>query len=423
MSSYQISRRSFLASASGAAVAGVSVSCCDAMNALMQSRVRQITRGPKHHWFGYYDKLQFDPTSRFVLGMQVDFEHRSPMADDQIQIGMVDLEKGNSWIRLGTSNSWCWQQGCMLQWLPGSLHEVIWNDREDGRFVSRIMNVLTMETRTLPHPIYCVSPDGKFAVSPDFRRINDVRPGYGYAGLTDPYGDDPAPQDSGIVRIDLKSGKTELILSLADIARTGSIPREKLGIKHYFNHLLFSPDGQRFIALHRWRYPDGSRLTRAITANSDGSDVRIVCPNGYTSHFIWRDSKSILAQSRYWDGNDGWGNFLFEDVDGGGDVREVGRGVLDPSGHISYLPGGKWILNDTYPKTRERIQTPHLYEVASGNRIDLAELHLPAAYTGEWRVDTHPRYSPDGKLVCVDAPVVGQGRQLHLIDISDIVAS
>ena len=225
------------------------------------------------------------------------------------------------------------------------------------------------------------------------------------------------------MRIDLKSGKTELILSLADIARTGSIPQEKLGIKHYFNHLLFSPDGQRFIALHRWRYPDGSRLTRAITANSDGSDVRIVCPNGYTSHFIWRDSKSILAQSRYWDGNDGWGNFLFEDVDGGGDVREVGRGVLDPSGHISYLPGGKWILNDTYPKTRERIQTPHLYEVASGNRIDLAELHLPAAYIGEWRVDTHPRYSPDGKLVCVDAPVVGQGRQLHLIDISDIVAS
>ena len=31
--------------------------------------VRTITRGPKHHWFGYYDKLQFDPTSRYVLGM------------------------------------------------------------------------------------------------------------------------------------------------------------------------------------------------------------------------------------------------------------------------------------------------------------------------------------------------------------------
>jgi len=422
MSTFKASRRSFIATASVAAVGGVAMSSCDAMN-LMKSRVRQITYGPKHHWFGYYDKLQFDPTSRFVLGMQVDFEHRSPKADDQIEIGMVDLEKGNRWVKLGKSNAWCWQQGCMLQWLPGSLREVIWNDREDGTFVSRIMNVVTGEMRSLPHPVYSVSPDGKYAVAPDFRRINDVRPGYGYAGLADPHANDPAPQDSGIVRIDLRSGKTELVLSLADIARTGAIPNQKLGIKHYFNHLLYSPDGKRFIALHRWRYPDGSRLTRAITANSDGSDVRIVCPNGYTSHFIWRDAKSILAQSRHWDGNDGWGNFLFEDVDGGGDVREVGRGVLDPSGHVSYLPGGKWILNDTYPKTRERIQTPHLYEVASGNRIDLAELHLPAAYTGEWRVDTHPRFSPDGKLVCVDAPVVGQGRQLHLIDISEIVAS
>ncbi|MDB4561731.1 hypothetical protein N9102_00925 [bacterium] len=376
-----------------------------------------------HHWFGYYDKLQFDPSSRFVLGMQVGFEHRSPKPDDQIGIGMVDLKNGERWVKLGKSNAWCWQQGCMLQWLPGSSREIIWNDREDGRFIARIMNVITGESRTLAHPVYSVSPDGKYAVAPDFRRINDVRPGYGYAGLEDPYADEAAPQDSGIVRVDLHSGKTDLILSLADIARTGNIPNQKLGIKHYFNHLLFSPDGSRFIALHRWRYPDGSRLTRAITANSDGSDVRIVCPNGYTSHFIWRDTESILAQSRHWDGNDGWGNFLFQDVDGGGDVSEVGRGVLDPSGHISYLPGGQWILNDTYPKTRERIQTPHLYEIASGKRIDLAGFHLPAAYTGEWRVDTHPRFSPDGKTVCVDVPVAGEGRQLHLIDVSDIVDS
>ena len=28
--------------------------------------VRQITRGPKFHWRGYYDKLLFDPTNRRV---------------------------------------------------------------------------------------------------------------------------------------------------------------------------------------------------------------------------------------------------------------------------------------------------------------------------------------------------------------------
>ena len=55
-------------------------------------RVRPITRGPRHHWFGYYDKLEFDPSGRFVLGMAVDFEGRSPTPVDAIGIGMVDLE-------------------------------------------------------------------------------------------------------------------------------------------------------------------------------------------------------------------------------------------------------------------------------------------------------------------------------------------
>ena len=120
-----------------------------------------------------------------------------------------------------------------------------------------------------------------------------------------------------------------------------------------------------------------------ITAAQDGSDVRVVCGNGYTSHFIWRDSTHILAQSREFDDNDGWGNFLFEDVDGGGEVREVGRGVLDKSGHLSNLPGNRWILNDTYPRGSKRVQTRHLFHAPTGRRIDLGDFHLPPLYKGE----------------------------------------
>ena len=381
---------------------------------------RVVTQGPKHHWFGYYDKLQFDPTGRYLLGMEVDFEHRSPTGDDVIKVGMVDLADSDRWIELGESNAWCWQQGCMLQWLPGSGAQVLWNDRDGDRFVCHILDVKTKARRTIPHAIYSVSPDGKSAVAPDFRRINDVRPGYGYAGLRDPDADDLAPTDSGIFRIDLESGTSRLILSLADIARLGVIPNEQLGIKHYFNHLLFSPDGSRFIALHRWRYPNGSRLTRLITATPDGRDLRIVIPNGYASHFIWRDPQSILSQSRNWLGNSNWSNFLFEDKEGGS-VEQVGLDVLDGSGHLSYLPGNEWILNDTYPKGSERLQTPHVYHVPTNRRIDLGHFHLPKIYAGEWRVDTHPRFSPDGRYVCIDAPHGNEGRQLHLIDTSGFV--
>ena len=384
--------------------------------------MRRITRGPKHHWFGYYDKLQFDPTSRFVLGMEVGFEHRSPRATDEIKIGLVDLADADRWIELGTSRAWCWQQGCMLQWLPGSKTKVLWNDRNDDRFVCHILDVKTRKRRTIPHAIYSVSPNGKQAVTTDFRRIQDVRPGYGYAGLKDPFSDELAPQSSGIQLVDLETGKAKQIISLAHIARLGPIPNEKAGIKHYFNHLLFSPDGKRFIALHRWRYPNGRRLTRLITANTDGSDIRIVIPNGYASHFIWRDAKSILSQSKDYLGIKRWDNFLFEDKDGGGKIESVGSGILDGSGHISYLPGNQWILNDTYPQGKGRLQTPHLFHIASKRRHHLGAFHLPQVYSGEWRVDTHPRFSPDGKWVCIDAPYKAQGRQLHLIDIRQLVA-
>jgi Tol biopolymer transport system component len=83
------------------------------------------------------------------------------------------------------------------------------------------------------------------------------------------------------------------------------------------------------------------------------------------------------------------------------------------------LPGSKFILNDTYPD-QERNQNPYLYEVATGNRTPLGAYHSPNRYTGEWRCDTHPRFSPDGKKVCIDSAHDG-GRQMYLIDISSIV--
>lgn len=379
--------------------------------------LRVITKGPKHHWFSYYDKLQFDPTNRYVLCMEVDFEHRTPTINDTIRIGMVDLEDNDRWIDLDQSNAWGWQQGCMLQWLPGSESEVIFNDREDGAYVSRILDVKSGKKRTVPHPIYSVSPDGKTAVTPDFRRIQDVRPGYGYVGAPDPYSDNLAPDESGIFQIDLGTGKSKLILSLAQISETGEIPNPEPGIKHYFNHLLFSPDSSRFIALHRWRYPKGNRLTRMITANADGSDVRIVDDNGLTSHFIWKDPSHILAWSEQ--PSHGRAFYLFED--GTDKVEAVGPDIMTQDGHCTYLPGhnNEWILNDTYPDD-ERLQHPYLYHVPSAGKIDLAAIHSPEQYTGEWRCDTHPRHSRDGKLVCFDSPHQDQGRQLHLVDISQI---
>lgn len=380
--------------------------------------VRAITRGPKFHWFGYYDKLEFDPSGRYVLGMEVDFEHRSPRPDDVIKVGMVDLQDDDRWIELGETRAWCWQQGCMLQWRPGSTSEVFWNDRQDGQFVCHVLDVHTRKKRTLDHPIYAVSPDGRWGVSPDFRRVNEMRPGYGYAGLPDPNRDVLAPKDSGIFRVDLDSGEQTLAVSLADIVKLPFPGGDISAGKHYFNHLLVSPDGTRFEFLHRWGFPNWRGATRMLTAAADGSDIRVIDHSGRTSHFIWRDPGHILAWS--WHKSHGSAFYLFEDKEDG-KVEIVGKGVMSANGHCTYLPGNKWILNDTYPRGPERLQNPYLYEVATGRRVPLGHFHLPPEYRGEWRCDTHPRFSPDGRSVVIDSPHEGKGRQLCLIDISKIV--
>lgn len=397
--------------------------------------IRTITKGPEFHWFGYYDKLQFDPSNRYVLGMQVNFEMRSPTKDDIIRLGYIDLQKNDQWTTIGESRSWGWQQGCMLQWVPGTANDVIWNDRRGSDFVSIIKNIKTGQEKILPKAVYSLSPDGKYAIGTDFSRIQNYRKGYGYPGGTDPNKHQNAPAKSGIYRMDLKTGDVKVILSYFDISQ---IPHKGESISkkwHYFNHLLVSPDSKRFIFLNRWREipisdevltnPDeynkirNHYTTRMFTSGMDGNDVFLLDPSGNTSHFIWKDSEHITAWTKP-DGRE-YGFWKFEDQTT--KIQQVGKGIMTQNGHNTYLPGtnNQWILNDTYPQRDTRRQIPYLYHEPSAKIIELGSFYQPPEYMGEWRCDLHPRASNDGKLICIDSTHEGNGRQMYLIDIGELI--
>ena len=55
--------------------------------------IRAITRGPCHHFFGYYDKTPWDATGRYILALEVPFMDRPPGPDDRAIIGLVDREQ------------------------------------------------------------------------------------------------------------------------------------------------------------------------------------------------------------------------------------------------------------------------------------------------------------------------------------------
>jgi hypothetical protein len=390
--------------------------------------IRAITKGPKFHWFGYYDKLQFDPTNRYVLGMEVGFEHRSPEPDDEIRIGMIDLQDNDRWIDLGSSVSWGWQQGCMLQWVPGSKDKIIWNDRLGEHFVSHILNVKTGKKQTLPKTIYALSPDGNWAIGTEFSRIQNLRPGYGYAGVDDLYENVKAPKEIGLYKLDLKTGKDTLLFSLAELA---SIPYNGASVLdnfHWVNHLLVNTDGSRFTFLHRWRpqrmerqkMASGGFITRMFTASDNGKELFCIDPSGFTSHFIWSNPAHINAYTKPMGQAQGF--YILEDKTG--KYERIGVEKMPVNGHQTYLPQGngqEWILCDNYANTKSRLQTPYLYHLPTDSRIDLGSFNSPSEYVGEWRCDLHPRFSTNGKMVCIDSPHGGNGRQMYLLNIENVI--
>ena len=373
-----------------------------------------------YYWFGYYDKLLSGPNDRYVLAMRTNFEHRTPTADDVIQVGMIDLKRGNRWTKLGETNAWGWQQGCMLQFVPGSSEEVIWNDSEGDHFVSHIVNIKTMKVRTLSMPVYTLSPDGETALGLDFARLQIRRPGYGYVGVIDKTLNVQAPDNTGIYSINLKSGESKMLITPAQIV---DIPMEDVNFQlyyHWFNHLLISPDGSRFIFLHRWQTkPNSSFDTRMFTANMDGTGLYVLDSSGKTSHFIWRDSEHVTMFTQPVGMKERF--YLFKDKSN--EFGVIGEELMARNGHCTYVPGtnNEWILNDTYPETSERLQTLYLYHVPTNRKIILGKFHSPPVYNHpEWRCDLHPWSSRDGKKVFFQSTHEGKGRRVYMIDISGI---
>ena len=110
---------------------------------------------------------------------------------------------------------------------------------------------------------------------------------------------------------------------------------------------------------------------------------------------------------------------LYQD-DGSGEPKETLWTA--PNGHQTYIPGtsNQWLVADTYPQGRSRDQIFYLYHVPTRRFVLLGR--FPSTYRGEWRCDSHPRLSRDGKLVMIDSPHGGNGRQQYLIDISQLLA-
>lgn len=374
-----------------------------------------VTEG-KHHYFGYYDKSPWNSTGRYLLALEVPFIDHQPDPDDAATVGMIDLQDGNRWIPLDETFAWSWQQGTMLQWLPEEPdRKIIYNQREGDHYISVVRDIVSGETRTLPRPIYAVN--GSQALSLNFARIHRTRPGYGYVGVEDAWKDDPHPNEDGIYWMDLNTGENRLIITYDQMRNFH--PTETMGSgQHWFNHIHISPDGLSFIWLHRWQYSlheKRSWVDRLLTANMDGSNICVVADDYFVSHLDYYSPEKVVAWAR--DNDIGNRYFLYTRCTD--TVEIVGDGLFDTDGHCSYSPDRCWMLTDTYPD-EDNLRTLILYHIESNTRINIGRFYAPPELTGPIRCDLHPRWSRDGKQVCIDSAHQGE-RQVYVIDVSLVI--
>jgi hypothetical protein len=356
--------------------------------------------------------------------MRTDVADRPPRAEDVVALGRIHLEDGDRFEPLAETGAWCWQLGCMLQWMPGAADRLVfYNVRLGDSYGAVIHDLATGEKRELPRAAFCLAPDGKTALCVNFARLNVTRPGYGYAGIPDPFAEEPAPENDGVWRMDLESGRCELIVPLSRLA--AAEPAEDMaGMAQWVNHVQVNPGGTRFAMLHRYRRPSGTgHVTRLFTADMDGSDLYCLNPNRMTSHYDWRDDTGILAWARTPDSPEDepvQQYLLFADRSDRYDI--VGEGVLLTDGHCSWSPDRRWIMTDTYPGGEAGdCRALLLYDPAANRRVEIGRFLSPPDYRGEIRCDLHPRWSRGGRQVCFDS-THEQGRKMYVAEVSAVVA-
>ena len=360
-------------------------------------------------FFGYYDKSPWSFDERFYLMHIWDEKEK-----DKVKIGVYDF-KNNELIILDESPAFNFQQGAMLRWLNTNSYNIVYNTVIDGYLVAKIKDIISGKEEIVPMPIQTVNTLGTEALTLNYKRLHKLRPEYGYKVSVLNFSAEMPYDEDGIWRVDLNTGKGELIISLSDLI---SIEHRKEMDKsqHKINHIMYSPSGKRFVFMHRWIGPYG-KFSRLYTTNADGTDLYLLADDRMVSHYSWYDDEHILAYARKESVGDKY--FLFKDKTT--EFRIIGDGILDiyGDGHPSYSPDKRWIITDTYPD-KARMRYLILFDTYTDKALILGKFFAPWEFNGYYRCDLHPRWSPSGTKISIDSAHEGT-RNSYIIDISEII--
>lgn len=396
------------------------------------------------YWFGYYNYYPLNVTQEKLLchRWHSDDEERNFLQDETIDVGWFSLSDGE-WHKIATTRACNWQQGAMSQWIEYDGEErIIFNDAEDGKYVSRIYNTDGTLYKTLPMAIYGISPDASFSITMNFERAYFCR-AYHYEYIRDERYNKQVTDVDGIYKMDLHTGETKKIIDIETIINT-DYREEFAGAKHWVEHIMLDPTGTRFAFYHRFDTGSGFK-TRCFIADVEGNILTALMDweTNSWSHLGWINSESfaLFSVKRRALGNayaavtlnsGAFGQFLrkiyrkffakhvsdqahhklaasscYNVYGTDGSKRgcfDKGKLVID--GHPSFTADGRYMLTDTYAD-EENYRNLLIFDTENEKLYTVARFESPINSTA-YRSDLHPRFGRTKEYAVVDTAHTGK---------------
>ena len=371
--------------------------------------IQKISYNREESFFGYYDKSPMSENSQHIIFHSSIFQtSNKPEPGRNLNIILLNT-KDNKFHKIGETSAWNWQQGSRLQWIDSNRFVFNDFDRNKNEYVARIFNVEENNFENdLDFPVNDVFND--MSISLNYDRLTLLSPDYGYfASSVKKYDELPPLSEDGIYKTTISKNKTTLLYSFESIIHTHYNDSMKQA-QHQVNHIMISPDGSRFIFIHRW-FSKGIKYHGLMVAGSDGSSLKCLIDNVMISHCTWKENEEIICYMEY----KGMAGYHKIDLNTNKIYPlTINNKVVIGDGHPNVFNG--LMVFDSYPDKR-RMKDLYLFDLQTKKAEKVGEFFEPFKYYEDTRCDLHPCWSYNGKQIFINSAHEGQ-RFLYQIDLT-----
>lgn len=337
-------------------------------------------------FFGYYDRSPLNFSREYILFHRSSLSTKwNPSKTYPIELVLWNLKEDyevKSWRVLAYN----WQQGVKPQWIDN--HLFIFNnyDIDSCAYYSTVVDVRNMKEERYALPSYESCDD--FYVTLNFSRLAKFRPDYGYRNVEVKELDDC---NDGIFINRFDDNAPQLLISieqLKNIHHHSSMD----GAKHKFNHIMFSPNRDKMMFMHRWITAKG-KVDRLYTYTFSTAELKLVADYGMVSHCYWYGDEIVGYMN-------GPGNIAGYYKLSSTDIVRLNDKIQHfGDGHPSIF--GDEMIFDTYPDSN-RLKHLYKFNLIVEDLEKIGSFREPLGFENQCRCDLHPRFI-DNNLLSIDS--------------------